>query len=112
MGKGRLGARLNFERKDEIGVLARTMDKFAHDLQNTVVNAMQKIAAGDLNIPLATRDNQDEIGPALDKMVATLKQLVDELNRMSREQNAGDLDQDQHTFQGVRDVAQGVLISL
>jgi methyl-accepting chemotaxis protein len=112
MSKGRLGMRLKFERKDEVGVLARAMDKFADDLQNVVVNAMQKIAGGDLNIAVTTKDNQDEIGPALDKMVATLKQLVDEMNRMSREQNAGDLDAKINVgfFQGVyKEMAQGVV---
>jgi methyl-accepting chemotaxis protein len=112
MAKGRLGTRLNMMRKDEIGVLARAMDGFAHDLQTNVVAPMQKIAAGDLNIPVTTKDNQDEIGPALDRMVATLRQIVDELSRMSREQNAGDLDAKINTgfFQGVyRDMTQGVI---
>jgi methyl-accepting chemotaxis protein len=112
MSKGRLDTRLKFDRRDEVGVLARAMDQFAEDLQKNVVGSMQKIAAGDLNIPIATKDNQDEIGPALDKMVANLRQFMEELNRMSREQNAGDIDAKINVgfFQGAyREMAQGVI---
>jgi len=112
MSRGRLGTRLKFDRKDELGVLARAMDTFANDLQTNVVGGMQKIAAGNLNIPVNTKDSQDEIGPALDRMVTTLKRLVEEMNRMSREQNAGDLDAriDVEAFEGVyHEMAQGVI---
>jgi methyl-accepting chemotaxis protein len=112
MSKGRLGTRLKFERKDEIGVLARAMDRFAEELQTVVVGSMKKIAAGDLKIVVATKDNQDEIGPALEKMISTLKLLMEEMSRMSREQNAGDLDAkiNSDLFQGVyKDMANGVV---
>lgn len=76
MSKGHLSNRLNFERRDEIGVLARSMDVFADDLQNNVVASMKKIAAGDLNVVVMPKDSQDEIGPALVRMVASLREML------------------------------------
>ena len=44
---GHLSARLNIRRQDEIGVMARTMDEFAGDLQTNVVGNLKKIALGE-----------------------------------------------------------------
>lgn len=111
MSLGHLGNRLNMRRHDEIGILADSMDSFADDLQN-IVSSMKKIAAGDLNVTVSVKDARDEINPALETMVKTLRLLVEEINRMSREQNAGDLDAkiNAELFSGVyREVAQGIV---
>ena len=108
---GHLGNRLNMKRRDEIGVLADSMDTFADDLQN-IVASMKKIAVGDLNVTVTPKDARDEINPALETMVNSLRLLVDEINRMSREQNAGDLDAkiNAELFSGVyREVALGIV---
>jgi methyl-accepting chemotaxis protein len=112
MAKGHLVTRLHMERQDEIGMLARAMDAFANDLQNQVVAVIKKIADGDLSMDVQAKDAQDEISPALQKATNSLRLLVQEMNRMSREQNAGDLDAkiNIELFQGVyRQMAQGVI---
>jgi methyl-accepting chemotaxis protein len=84
MSKGRLGARLNFERRDEVGVLARAMDTFAHDLQNTVVASLKRISEGDLSMDITPKDAKDEIAPALKQTTEALRGLVAEANMLTK----------------------------
>jgi len=91
LGRGHLGHRLNLSRKDEIGILAQTMDGFADDLQNRVVGSFQRIAEGDLAFTLQPKDAQDEITPALQKTVASLQSLVEETERLSQAAVEGEL---------------------
>ncbi|MFN8597029.1 MAG: methyl-accepting chemotaxis protein [Anaerolineae bacterium] len=84
MGKGHLGLRLKMDRKDEIGVMATTLDQFADDLQTNVIGTMQKIAAGDLSANVAPKDAQDEISPVLMKTTDSLRGLVAEANLLTK----------------------------
>jgi methyl-accepting chemotaxis protein len=92
MGKGHLSYRLNLKRKDEIGVLTNEMDQFADNLQKYVVKGMQEISEGNINIETPIMDDKDEIGPALKKMVETIKNLVKEMNMLTRSAMEGKLD--------------------
>lgn len=49
---GHIDARLNMNRKDEIGQLSETMDRLADSLQNEVVDSLQKLANGDLTFDI------------------------------------------------------------
>jgi methyl-accepting chemotaxis protein len=84
MGMGHLGMRLKMEQKDELGIMAVTMDKFADDLQKIVIGTMQKIAAGDVSMEVAAKDEKDEITPALKKTIESLKGLVSEAAMLSK----------------------------
>ncbi len=79
---GHFGIRLKMNRRDEIGVLAECMDKFADDLQHIVVGALKKIADGDLGIEITPKDADDEIAPALRETIDSLRGLVDEAGRL------------------------------
>jgi methyl-accepting chemotaxis protein len=108
---GRLGDRLKMQRNDEIGVLARRMDQLADDLQNVVIAAMQRIAAGDLSIALEPKDTQDEIRPALAQTVLALRGLVAEANKLAKAAGQGKLlvRGNAERFQGgYREVVQGM----
>ena len=80
---GHLGERINIDRNDEIGELAAEMDKFSNDLQKYVIGTMKMIADGDLTRDLKARDERDEIVPALVKMTETLRELINESNKLS-----------------------------
>jgi methyl-accepting chemotaxis protein len=111
MGMGHLDQRLNMNRADEIGELARAMDQFAGDLQQHVVGAMQKVAAGDLTAEVQANDDRDEIAPALRGVISSLRHLIDRMNHMSREHDAGDIDVvvPEEEFAGAyRDMARGI----
>ncbi|MHC9542069.1 MAG: methyl-accepting chemotaxis protein [Vulcanimicrobiota bacterium] len=92
MGKGHLSLRLKMDSIDEIGMMAKTMDQFADDLQTVVVGAMKKIAEGDLSAEVACKDNDDEIAPALKNTIESLRGLVVEANMLSKAAVEGKLD--------------------
>jgi len=76
MSKGHLDMRLRLDRQDEIGVMAKTMDSFADDLQNNVVGNMKKISEGDLEIEIDLKDSRDEVSAALKNTVDALHSLI------------------------------------
>ncbi len=88
MGKGHLGVRLNFQREDEFGNMAVTLDQFANDLQKYVVGSMKRISEGDFSFEIPPKDEKDEIAPALNLTTRTLKELKSETDDMR--QNAAD----------------------
>ena len=89
---GHFGRRLKMNRRDEIGVLAESMDMFADDLQSNVVGTMKKIAAGDLTTEVTLKDGEDEISPALKDTIDSLRALMADMKKVYREQKAGDMD--------------------
>jgi len=76
LGAGRLSMRLNLDRGDEIGFMAKEMDKFADVLQKEVVDTMRKIADGDLSTHINVADDKDEIRPALKHTIISLRNLI------------------------------------
>jgi methyl-accepting chemotaxis protein len=84
MTQGHLGMRLKIKSKDEIGVMAQSMDQFADDLQNMVIGTMQQIAAGDLTAEVQAQDEQDEIRPALRTTIESLRRLVSDTKMLSQ----------------------------
>jgi methyl-accepting chemotaxis protein len=110
-GKGHLSDRLNLERKDEIGILAKTVDQFADDLQKYVVKGMQQISEGNIDIETPIMDEKDEIGPALKRMVETMKSMGNEMNVLTRSAMEGKLDirGNEGAFKGAyQEIVQGV----
>jgi methyl-accepting chemotaxis protein len=91
MAKGHLGMRLKMTTKDEIGTLANTMDEFADALQKRVVGVMDKISLGDLSNEVDASDPKDEIGPALKKIIESLRGLVAEAAMLTKAAVAGKL---------------------
>jgi len=102
MSRGHLGERLHLNRRDEVGILAETMDEFAEALQTEVVGVMQQVAVGDLGFTVKLRDAQDEIGPALQQMQTALQGLISETNMLTQAAVEGRLATrgDAHAFQG------------
>jgi len=76
MGKGHLSNRLRLNRKDEIGAMADTMDKFAEDLQVMFIGTLDKISDGELTMELPCVDDEDELGAALKRIVHPLRDLI------------------------------------
>lgn len=115
MSLGHLGTRLNMDRKDEIGVLAGSMDTFSEDLQSNIVAAMKLVAAGDLSVKISPKDGLDEISPAMIIMLETLRGLVAEAGMLSQAAIEGKLSTrgDITRFQGgYLDIVSGVNATL
>jgi len=84
MGAGHLDMRLNLDSKDEIGLMAQTMDEFADSLQNEIIAALNSYAQGDMTCNVQPCDDHDEIRGAM-------KKLCDDLNDvLGQMQIAGD----------------------
>jgi len=83
MGMGHLSMRLNMNRRDEVGVMADMLDKFAEDLQVMLIGTMNRISDGELSIDVPNIDDRDELGAALKKMVGSLKTVIDTMKRIS-----------------------------
>jgi methyl-accepting chemotaxis protein len=79
--KGHLSKRLKMDRKDELGSLTRSIDKFADNLQKNVVLSMQQISEGNVDITPPITDDKDEIGPALNKMINAIRSMSNEIDR-------------------------------
>ncbi len=92
MSKGHLKERLNLDTADEIGVMARTMDAFADELQSNVIGVMNQISRGDMSAIITAKDSQDEISPALKKTLDTVKNLNVEIERNIKAVTEGKLD--------------------
>jgi methyl-accepting chemotaxis protein len=111
MGKGHLSERLNLKRKDEIGILTQEMDTFADNLQKYVVKGMQEVSEGNVDIETPVMDDRDEIGPALKRMVETLKAMGNEMKMLTMSAMEGKLDVrgNDQDFKGVyQDAIKGV----
>jgi len=115
LGRGHLGMRLRLDTADEVGIMARTLDDFADNLQNTGVGLMRKIAAGDLSTEVILKDDKDEIALALKATVESLRGLVAEVNSLTKAAVAGRLATrgNAERFQGgYREIVQGINDSL
>jgi len=112
IGKGHLSMRLNMgNRKDEVGLLANSMDEFADHLQQNVIFNMQQISEGNINVAPTIIDDKDEIGPALKKMVEIINNLISEINVLTKSAFDGKLDVrgNEEAFKGAyKDIVQGL----
>ena len=85
MSDGWLGSRLNLNRRDELGVLAETMDRFADDLEHEMVDNLKRLAAGDLTIDVNPRDERDAIRGSLMRLALDLNALVGQVQSASEQ---------------------------
>ena len=54
--------------------------------------AAEKVAKGDLDVDIQVRSEKDVLGKNLLAMVATLRDLIDNMDKLHREQKAGDIE--------------------
>ncbi len=111
MEKGHLDMRLNLSRKDEIGQMAQTMDRFANSLQNEMVGSLQKLAASDLTFEILPRDNQDAIRGTLKQLGLDLNSLIAQIYTSAEQIASGSLqvaDGSQSLSQGATESAASV----
>ena len=83
IGHGHLTMRLKLDRADELGVMAKTLDKFSDDMQNEFLAGLKMVADGDLSLNVMTMDEKDEIGGTLKKTVEALREVVEAMKKIS-----------------------------
>lgn len=107
--KGHLNARVHYGHNDEIGVLVSSMNTFIDMLQG-FTGIMYKVAEGDLSTKVELMDEKDEIGPALNTIITSLRELKIETDSLITHSLEGKLDTrgDANRFKGgFREIIQG-----
>lgn len=89
LSKGHLGQRLQLDRSDEIGHMGQTMDAFADSLEHEVVDAISKLAQGDLTIEIVPYDDQDVIRGALQKLERDMNDMMCEIQQSGQQISSG-----------------------
>jgi len=89
MEKGHLNTRLQMDQKDEIGLMARTMDAFSESLQNEVVGSLKKMAEGDLTFEVTPKDEFDEVRNALKKTGEDLHAIMEQIDMAADQMASG-----------------------
>jgi methyl-accepting chemotaxis protein len=88
---GDVNVALEAEGKDEIGMLAQSFGNMIENIKASAL-AAEKVAAGDLNIDVRVRSEKDILGKNLLAVVTTLKDLIDNMDKLHQEQKAGDIE--------------------
>lgn len=96
MAKGHLSNRLNLKRSDEIGKMADSIDTLSDSLENEVLDALSKLADGDLSFKVTPKDENDALGNALLKMSRNLNVTIQQI-----QENASDLTSSSETLSSV-----------
>jgi len=78
IAKGDFSMRLNMNRGDEIGVLAKALDSMADNLARQAELAEQ-IADGNLNVDVQLASEKDQLGLALQTMVVNLNDILGQI---------------------------------
>ncbi|TCL72454.1 methyl-accepting chemotaxis protein [Hydrogenispora ethanolica] len=96
--------------QDEIGSLGSAFNIMVNNIREGAQAAVS-IAKGDLNVQLQPKSDQDVLAISIKQVVATLRDLINEMNHMSEQHDAGDIDVyvSEEKFQGAyRVMATGV----
>jgi methyl-accepting chemotaxis protein len=111
MKLGHLSQRLENPATDEIAEMSQAMNEFADNLQQVVIRSMNRIADGDVSENIVAADGKDEISPALQKTVESIRGLIEEASMLAAAGVAGRLSTrgDAEAFKGgYRSIVEGV----
>jgi methyl-accepting chemotaxis protein len=81
IGKGDLSTRLVVESEDEIGVMSDTFNKFTDGLRE-LVKILKEVSRGNVEVYFEPRSNKDELAPAINNTISSLKNLISETNML------------------------------
>jgi len=89
MEKGHLTTRLNMDQRDEVGRMAKAMDRFAESLQHEMIDALKRLASGDLTFEINPRDEEDEIRGALKQLEVQLNEVMEQIQTAGEQISSG-----------------------
>lgn len=88
---GDVNVTLAAEGKDEIGMLARSFGNMIENIKASALTA-ERVAAGDLSVEIQVRSEHDLLGKNLLAMITTLKDVIENMDKLYKEQKAGDIE--------------------
>ncbi|MEO0763018.1 MAG: methyl-accepting chemotaxis protein, partial [Pseudomonadota bacterium] len=77
VAQGRMELNLGERRADEVGALLDAMERMTLGLQELTAVA-EALSRGDLTVSVAPRSDEDDLGHALSRMVARLREVIDQ----------------------------------
>jgi methyl-accepting chemotaxis protein len=77
--------------KDEIAMLAASFRNMVESTKASA-SAVERVARGELDVEIQVRSDEDVLGKNLTAMVTTLKDVIDHMDKLYREQKAGEID--------------------
>ena len=102
LGIGHFSQRIKISTDDEFGNIAAAINQLAEELQKNIVNSIKKISEGEFDIELIQKDDNDEITPEINKLTATIKEMINESKLLVDAATSGKLNVrgDSAKFQG------------
>ncbi|MCU7496543.1 MAG: HAMP domain-containing protein, partial [Ignavibacteria bacterium] len=88
---GEVDVHVNAETKDELGMLAASFKRMINNIREQA-SVADKIAQGDLSSEIKAKSEKDILSNALLKVTVSLRDLLNETDRLSRASAEGDLD--------------------
>src|SRR5512135_470260 len=110
LAQGDVNVRVDLESNDELGMLAASFREMAAVIKERAAQA-QKIAAGDLDMEIRARSEQDVLGKSYQQMRDAVRKLIEEAAALTRAAVAGKLDTRGNAAQfqgGFREIVEGV----
>lgn len=111
ISRGRVSTpRMNLDRRDEIGRLATSVDRFADTLQADVVCTLDRFADGQVDLATFNADEGSEVAPSFQRVAGTIEELHRTSVALTAAARDGRLEErgDAARFQGVyRDIVEG-----
>jgi methyl-accepting chemotaxis protein len=107
---GNINIDIDIAAKDEIGDLSRSMKALLGSIKSQA-ELSTRIAAGDLQVQLNKRSENDILADNMIKMVATLRGLIDEIGRLTKASLEGNMRirADARQFHGAyREIVEGI----
>lgn len=91
ISQGDIEVEIERNSKDEIGDLMGSFSKMLEGIKQQSM-LVQELSNGNLNVRAELRSDKDILSKSLNSIVATLSQLISEMNHMSEQHDLGDID--------------------
>ncbi len=91
LAKGNIDQEVHVNSKDEIGELGIAFQQLV-EAQQQKAHVAEQIAKGNMEITVDVLSDEDTLGASMDTLKQSIQRLIDEMNHMADEHNAGDID--------------------
>ena len=91
MALGDCDVQVSVKSRDEIGRLANSFNVMVDNIREGS-QAVVRIAEGDLDMDIRVKSDHDILGQSIQQVAATLRDLIHEINNMSQQHDAGDIE--------------------